>query len=102
MMSEDKDLQLRATLHSETARMSWNELQPFFAKGSTVFVSPDLDLIEVGMRFSRDDVRALSRWMDKGQVAPVQDDQACVWHANKSQLWALVIKPFVLVQPESE
>ncbi|WP_373813542.1 DUF2288 family protein, partial [Neisseria dentiae] len=35
---------LNSKLNLETARISWNELQPHFARGAAVYVSADLDL----------------------------------------------------------
>ncbi len=48
--SADRDI-LKAKLNQETAKASWKELQPFFARGQTVYVAPELDLIEVALAF---------------------------------------------------
>ncbi|MFT7496884.1 MAG: hypothetical protein ACI9V8_001784, partial [Urechidicola sp.] len=50
----EQDLELiRGKLVSETAKMSWSDLQRFFANGSTLYVSPELDLIDVAFAFQR-------------------------------------------------
>lgn len=51
--SADRDI-LKAKLNQETAKANWKELQPFFARGQTVYVAPELDLIEVALAFSED------------------------------------------------
>ena len=37
----------RTKLNLETARMAWSELQRFFASGAAIYVSADLDLIQI-------------------------------------------------------
>ena len=55
---------LKAKLNQETAKASWKELQPFFARGQTVYVAPELDLIEVALAFSDDEAAQIALWRD--------------------------------------
>ncbi|WP_414431964.1 DUF2288 domain-containing protein [Alcanivorax sp. IL2] len=96
--SADRDI-LKAKLNQETAKASWKELQPFFARGQTVYVAPELDLIEVALAFSEDQADTLSLWRDKGRVDKVTDDQAAKWFEIDQGLWTVVVMPWVLVQP---
>lgn len=89
---------LRAKLNLETAPIHWHELQRFFAMGKTIVVSSELDLVDVGARFSADDQQAVADWLALGQVSPVSDQQAQAWLDQKAQLWCLVVRPWVLVQ----
>ncbi|MCG8394281.1 MAG: DUF2288 domain-containing protein [Pseudomonadales bacterium] len=97
---EDREI-LRAKLNQETAKASWKELQPFFARGQTVYVAPELDLIDVALAFSEDQADTLALWKEKGQVDKVADDQAGAWFEADQTLWTVVVMPWVLVQPES-
>lgn len=99
-MDESREL-LRAKLNLETARINWQDLQRFFAMGNTISVSAELDLVEVGVRFSEDDKSAVGRWLEQGVVAPVSDRQARDWLAQNAGLWCLVVRPWVLVQDKS-
>lgn len=87
------------TLNRETARISWRELQPFFARGQTVAVDPDLDLVAVAAAFADDDKPAVQGWMDQARVAVVTDAQSAAWLDAEADMWAVVVAPFVLVQP---
>jgi hypothetical protein len=89
---------LRAKLNGETARIPWSELQRFFARGVTVWVAPDLDLVDTGLAFAQDDAALIQGEMARGRIAPVADDQARDWLAVGAELWALVVSPWVLVQ----
>ncbi|MAS82425.1 MAG: hypothetical protein CMF45_07030 [Legionellales bacterium] len=86
-------------INRETSKMHWNELLPFFAKGMTIYVSHKVDLIKVATILSNDDKCQFEKWLKKGLVANVSDEQASVWYEEKILVWAVVIKPWVLVQP---
>ena len=95
---EDKAL-LRAKLNSETATISWSQLQRFFAAGQTLFVTTDLDLIDVAFAFSQDNDEQVKSWLHQQLISPVTDAQARDWISQDSLLWTVVVKPWVLVQP---
>jgi hypothetical protein len=96
----DNDTELRRKINQETARMPWAELEKHFALGAVVFVSPELDLVDVAVRISHDDKDSVSRWMNDGKIGKVSDLQAQAWSEAQATLWAAVVSPFVLVQPE--
>jgi hypothetical protein len=82
----------------ETAQIHWHELQRFFASGSAVAVDASLDLIHVAEHIHKDNAAQIKQWMDEGLVDVVKDAQASEWFASNTLLWAIVIKPWVLVQ----
>lgn len=97
-----KDSELHDKINSETARVHWSELERHFAQGNVVYVSEELDLIEVALRIAHDDKASIARWMGEGKLAKVTTVQAQTWQAADSPLWASVVSPFVLVQPEKK
>lgn len=88
----------RARLNLETAQISWRELQPYFARGATLMVSQDLDLVEVAAQISADNSARVSAWMEAGKIARVSDAQALTWFGADAGVWAVVVSPYVLVQ----
>ena len=98
----DKDIELRAKINSETARLPWAELERHFALGSMVFVSPELDLIDVAVRISHDDKDSIASWMADGKIGKVTDAQAQAWAEAQAALWTCVVHPFILVQQEKK
>jgi len=96
----ENDTELRAKINRETARLPWAELERHFAQGNVVYVSTDLDLVDVAMRISHDDRDSIGRWMNDGKLAKVSDAQAQSWALTDAVLWAAVVSPFVLVQPQ--
>jgi hypothetical protein len=97
-----KDTDLHDKINRETARVQWSELERHFAHGSVVYVSTELDLVEVALRIAHDDKASIARWMKEGKLAKVSDVQAQTWQTADTQLWASVVSPFVLVQPEKQ
>ncbi len=89
----------RASVNLETARIAWKELQRYFASGVAIAVSPDLDLVEVAYQISEDNADQVAKWMHAGQVTRVSDAQALAWYDTDAEVWAVVVKPYVLVQP---
>ncbi len=82
----------------ETSQIPWKELQRFFANGTAVFVAPDLDLVDVAYQFYLDNKDQVSLWMQNNQVTLVTDQQALNWLESDADVWAVVVKPWILVQ----
>ena len=89
----------RAKVNLETAQMRWRDMQRYFASGVALFVSPELDLVETAFQMSQDNAALIRQWMAAGQFGKVTDDQARVWLESDAMLWAVVVSPWVLVQP---
>ena len=94
--------QLTSDLLSETAQISWRELQRFFASGHAIAVDNSLDLIYVATEITKDNATQIKSWMENGLVDIVKDSQAKIWYEQDAVVWALVIKPWVLVQKKIE
>jgi hypothetical protein len=97
LLQQEREFE-RAKIVAETAKIPWLELQRFFASGKVIWVAGDLDLVEVACALQQDDVQRVGEWTDNLQLAAVSDGQARQWVADDSLLWAVAIKPWVLVQ----
>jgi hypothetical protein len=101
MKQHDKERELlRTRLNSETARMQWSALQRFFASGSVIAVSSELDLVEVAVCIANDDKDKVVQWMAEHRLGKATDAQASSWLEADASLWTVVVKPWILVQPE--
>ena len=96
----ENDTDLRDKINRETARLAWSELQKHYAGGTVVFVSDDLDLVDVAVRISHDDKANIVQWMADGKIAKVSDQQAQHWLETGAALWTAVVSPFILVQQQ--
>ena len=91
--------ELEQHINLETAQIPWRDLQRFFASGNAIAVDPTLNLTHVAAQIAADNAHQLKQWMDSGSVDVVKDTQALQWYESDALVWAVVIKPWVLVQP---
>ncbi len=89
---------LYAKLLGETARIHWEELQPFFARGALLWVAEELDLIAVAEAMASNDTERVRAWLEGGEVAKVGEAKAADLVERKPELWAVVVSPWVLFQ----
>ena len=98
-MNANNKSELMSQLNRETAKMAWAELEKFFAHGSVVYVDASLDLIEAAAEMALDNKVQIGAWMDEQKFGLAQEQQAEQWAAENTTLWAVVVAPWVLVQP---
>ena len=88
----------RGKVNLETAQIAWKEWLRFFASGAAIFVSDDLDLVEVAVKMSEDNAQQVEHWMASRLIVKVSDEQARGWHGTDAVVWAVVVSPYVLMQ----
>ncbi|MCH8618011.1 DUF2288 domain-containing protein [Undibacterium sp. TS12] len=96
-MSSNTDI-LRNKINLETAAYPWSELLRHFAGGTVLVVAKGQDLVEVALHMAQDQTSEIAALLAAGHLAKVSDEQAQSWLAANSQLWTVVVKPWVLVQ----
>jgi hypothetical protein len=89
---------LKAQLNLETAQIAWSELELFFASGKAIFVDASLDMIDVACAIHLDRAEQIKDWMNQELIGQVPDKQAQAWVSDNATVWAVVIRPWVLVQ----
>jgi len=89
---------IKAKIVSETARINWLALQKFYAAGSVITVAAQLDLVDVAFAFSCDNKAQVADWLASGVVGRTTEQQAQQWFTQQTELWAVVISPWILVQ----
>jgi hypothetical protein len=93
---------LYAKLLGETAAITWQELQPTFARGALLLVSGTQDLIEVAQAVAQNDQAKVAAWLAAGLLSKVDDSRAEDLLNRDPELWAVVVAPWVLAQERSE
>jgi len=89
---------IRKKLEGEVGPAGWKVLKPHFLRGAIITVAPDLDIIDVGVRVATDDAAQIEAWMSNGKITKPGHADADVWEKGGTEVTALVIAPFVLVQ----
>ena len=97
-MTTEQEKLLYAKINLETAQISWKELERFFAGGRVISVEDHVDMIRVAQLMASDDVKAISGMLEKKELGKVTDEQARIWSDSEALLWAVVVRPWILVQ----
>lgn len=92
------DQRERAEIVGETATIAWNQLEIFYARGEAILVDKTMDLIKVAHAISVDEIHVVEEWIAEGKLKRQFDEEARIWSEQQSEVWAVVIKPWVLVQ----
>ncbi len=88
-------------INLETSLIPWHDLQRFFANGSVIKIDLSLDLVDTAYQFSIDNENQVEQWINENKIAPVSDQQALDWYENNREVWAVVVKPWILVQQQN-
>lgn len=86
-------------LEKYTGEVEWHYLKPHFQSGALIYVDPSLSLTEVGNAFATDDSERVSAWRKAGDLVTPSRPHADYWEESQARFRALVVSPFVLIQP---
>ncbi|TNH05163.1 DUF2288 domain-containing protein [Testudinibacter sp. TR-2022] len=89
-------------LNQHTAKIYWHELQPHFVRGRVLYLAASLDLLEVAQAMLQDNSVYIAGLIEQQKIAPVSEQQALNFYQTNQQLWAVVLAPWVLVQPVAD
>ena len=98
MMMNEQDV-LFAKLNLETAQIPWCELQRFFAQGKVFMVDAERDLVSIAHQVACDQADKIDRLINDSVINRVTDEQAKTMIERDSVVWAVVVAPWVLIQP---
>lgn len=94
-----QDSEVFQKLLRETGKIDWASLAPHYESGGLVLVDSELDLVRVAYGFAEDEKESVARWLQQGQVTKVEAEQVEEWNRSKPEFWAVVVAPWVLIQP---
>lgn len=97
--SQERKKAIIADLNKETSKMPWSQMQKFFASGSTIYVSNEFDLLDIASDLVMDNNARIKALMDDAHIHNVNDEQAAHWLSQDTNMWVVVLEPYVLVQP---
>ena len=79
--------------------VGWDYLEPHFKSGALLYLDPSLDLKEVGEALVADDKAQVEAWLKSGDLLKPSQPHADHWATAGKNFRALVVSPFVLMQP---
>lgn len=86
-------------LEKYTGEVEWQYLKKPYQIGAVLYVDPCLNLAEVGRAFAEDDSESVLAWKSSGDIIQPGPPHAQYWESEQAKFVALVVTPFVLIQP---
>ncbi len=101
-MLGDKSQGTPEKLEKYTGVVDWEYLKPHFDSGALMYVDPILEITEVGQALADDDKAKVESWLKSGDLVKPSEPHAKWWQENPQPFTALVVSPFVLMQPTKD
>lgn len=98
ILGEDRSTDLEK-LEKYTGEVGWDYLETHYESGALLYIDSNLDLITVGKAISDDDIDSVRKWKKAGDIIQPSAPHALYWEESKARFLALVVSPFVLIQP---
>ena len=91
---------LRQELAGMVGLTQWDWLKPHIARDAVVFVNPQLDIVDVGIALTNDNVQSVQRWIGEQLITKPTAEQLQTWGVKgpSNRLQSLIVQPYVLVQ----
>ena len=86
-------------LEKYIGEVGWEYLEKHYQSGALLYVDPSLDLVTVGKALTEDDAGSVANWKKSGDLVQPSTPHAFYWEESKARFTALVVSPFVLIQP---
>jgi hypothetical protein len=89
-------------LEKYLGEVEWDYLEPHYKNGAILWLDPSLSITEVGEALTNDDITRVEEWKNRGDLVTPSAPHAFYWEESKAVFRALVVSPFVLIQPIGE
>jgi hypothetical protein len=97
-MSTQREQHLREKLTGELGVATWKGLIPETLTKSLFFVSPDLDLVEMGVQVALDHTSEVNKWLENGHLTRPTPEQITAWETFGSLFQFIIVEPYVFFQ----
>jgi hypothetical protein len=88
----------KAKIVAETGTINWQSLEKFYAQGKLILVQDGLNLVDVAYSLSLDETADIESLVEDKQLSRDFNEQARLWHKDDTEVWCVVVKPWILVQ----
>lgn len=90
---------LRQQLTTSQDEAAWEWLEPHAKRDAIIWVSDEIELVDVGMAIATDNTLQVQRWIDEQVICKPSADQLGQWNDDSSiRFNSLIIAPFVLIK----
>ncbi len=86
-------------LEKYSGPVDWSSLKSHFQKDVLLYVDPSLQLKQVGEVLASDDKSQVELWLKTGNLLKPGTPHAEYWESSQTSFTAMVVSPFILIQP---
>jgi hypothetical protein len=101
MLGDDSETTAKK-LEKYSGVVEWEILEPHYKSEALLWVDPSLDLTAVGEAIAKDEAEKVKGWKESGDLVTPSAPHAFHWEESEARFRALVVSPFVLIQPAEE
>ena len=101
MLGEDSETTAEK-LKKYTGVVDWKTLEPHYKNEALLWIDPSLDLTTVGEAIANDEADKVKAWKESGDLVTPSAPHAFYWEESEATFRALVVSPFVLIQPAED
>ena len=95
--------ELASKLKKEIDVAEWDLLRPHLQRDALIYVAPELNLVDVGVKVANDDLTEINRLLDHGMLTKPTTSQLEEWEKRpKTEFIFLILQPYVLFQPKPD
>lgn len=95
--------ELREELAQSLDQAQWDWLMPHAKRDVVIVVSPNLNLLDVGVAIANDNATLVQSWIGTQQVRKPSTDELNAWNKNPDKRFnTLIVQPYVVVQERVE
>lgn len=92
-------MDLRQQLTTSQDEAAWEWLEPHAKRDAIIWVSDEIDLVDVGMAIATDDAKKVQHWIAEQVISKPNADQLSQWNSdNTIRFKSLIVAPFVLIK----
>ncbi|MFB2936290.1 DUF2288 domain-containing protein [Aerosakkonemataceae cyanobacterium BLCC-F154] len=90
---------LKAELTASLDEAEWQWLLPHLSRDSLIVVTPELNIVDVGVAIANNNVPLVQNWISQELIHKPSLNQMADWQNNLNKKFqALIVQPFVLIQ----
>lgn len=90
---------LRETLEKSIDETEWNWIAPHLQRDAVIWVSADLDLVQVAVEIAENKTQNIQKYLDQKAIAKPTPANLAEWNLSPTKKFkVLVVQPFVLIQ----
>ncbi|MBD2578785.1 DUF2288 family protein [Oscillatoria sp. FACHB-1406] len=96
-------VELREEIAQSLDEAQWDWIMPHAKRDAAIVVSPELDLLDVGVAIANNEVSRVQDWIERQLIQKPSLDQLSEWNENPSKRFkAIIVQPYVAIQEMGE